>query len=99
MIGVTLLVVAVLVIAIWVVLEMQRLKHRSYAIALIFILLIFYFTATYSLKGRDVDLTTVSGVGAAAKIYLNFIASSLGNLKTLTSHAVELDWNGNETEG
>jgi CDP-diglyceride synthetase len=99
MIGVTLLVVVVLAIAIWVVLEMQRLRHKSYAIALIFILLVLYFTVSYSLKGQDVDLTTVSGFVTGAEIYFNFIVSSLGNLKTLTSHAVELDWNGNETEG
>jgi uncharacterized membrane protein len=96
-IGVTLIVVGVLIAAIWIIIEMQRMKHKLYAVLLIALILFLYLTVTFALKGQDIDLKTVSGLGKAVGIYFNFIVSSLGNLKTLTSHAVQMDWEANET--
>ena len=97
-VGVVLLVVAVLVAAIWIVIEIQRMKHKLYAIVLISLVLFIYLTASFALKGQEFDLTTVSGVGKVIGVYFDFLLGSLGNLRTLTTHAVDMDWVVNETE-
>ncbi len=96
-IGITVLVLAVLIIAIWIVIEMKRLKHKLFAIFLIGLILFGYFSFTFSLRGQDLDLKSVSGVMEASKIYLSWLGSSFGNMKTITSNAIKMDWRSNET--
>lgn len=95
--GVALLVVAVLVIGIWVVIEVKRIKHKLFAMFLIGLILFLYISMVFVFKGQDIDYKTVSGVGYAAKLYMSWLGSVAGNFKSMTSHAVKMDWSGNET--
>jgi len=96
-IGTTLLVVSILIIAIWVVIEVKRLKHKLFAIFLIALILFTYISFTVTLKGQDIDLKTISGMATAGKLYFSWLISVTGNLKTITTNAISMDWKGNET--
>ena len=96
-VGITLFIVAVLIIAIWVVIEIKRLKHKLFAIFLIALILFTYISFTVTLRGQEIDYTTVSGMITATKLYFSWLGSIFGNLKTMTTHAIHMDWNGNET--
>ena len=98
-IGMTLFIVAILIIAIWVVVEIRRFKHKLFAIFLIALILFGYLSFTISFKDRAVDLKTIEGLTTASKIYFSWLGSMFGNLKSVTSYAVKKDWDGNETVG
>lgn len=98
-IGVMLFVIAVLIIAIWIVIEMKRARHKLFAIVLIALILFTYISFTIVIKDHDVDLKTVSGIIEAGGLYVNWLGSLFGNAKSITTHAVNLDWSGNETGG
>jgi len=44
-----------------------------------------------------VDLKTVPGLFKAVKIYFSWLGSVLGNMKSITTNAIKMDWNGNQT--
>ena len=91
-IGVTLLVVGVLVAAIWTIIELKRLKHKIFAIFLICLILFTYFSFSAIINTHDVDLKSVEGLTEAGRLYFVWIGALFGNFKSITSHAVKLDW-------
>jgi MFS superfamily sulfate permease-like transporter len=90
--GITLFIVAVLIIAIWVIIEVKRLRHKIFAIFLIALILFTYISFTVTLKSQDIDMTTIPGVTAASKLYVSWLASAFNNLKSITTQAIGLDW-------
>ncbi len=90
--GITLFIVAILIIAIWVIIEVKRLRHKIFAIFLIALILFTYISFTITLKGEDIDMTTIPGVMAASKLYMSWLLASFNNLKSITAQAISLDW-------
>ena len=91
------MVMSVLIIAIWIIIEVKRLKHKVFAIALIAMIIFGYLSFGLVLKDQDVDLKTVPGTIKATKLYFSWMGSLFGNMKSITSHAVKMDWNNNVT--
>jgi len=99
MIGVWLFVVAVLVIAIWIIIEVKRLRHKIFAIILIGLILFSYISVSVLFRGEDIDFKTVPGLMKAGKIYVSWLGSVFGNMKSITTHAVKMDWTSvNQTD-
>jgi len=96
-VGVTLFVVAVLIISIWVVIEVKRMRHKVFAIVLIALVLLSYISATVIFKDQEIDFTTTTGLMKAGKIYFTFLGSVFGNLRVLVANAIKMNWKGNQT--
>tara|TARA_Y100000034_G_scaffold45400_1_gene55827 strand:- start:8100 stop:8405 length:306 start_codon:yes stop_codon:yes gene_type:complete len=96
-IGITMLVISVLIIAIWVIIEIKRLKHKLFAIFLIGLLLFAYFSSVVVFKEKDIDYKTIPGIIDATKIYFSWLGFIFSNMKTITAGAVQMDWESNET--
>jgi len=98
-IGITFFIISVLIIAIWVIIEIKRLRHKVFAIFLIALILFTYVSFMVVLKDQNVDLKTVSGLTTATKLYFSWMFSVFGNLKSITTHAIDMDWtSANTTE-
>jgi hypothetical protein len=91
-IGSTIFILAVLIIAIWIIVEIKRLKHKIFAIFLILLILFSYFSFIIAIKGEDIDFKTVSGVTEAGKLYFSWLGSMLKNLKSISTYAFKKDW-------
>ena len=98
-IGMTVLIISALIAAIWVIIEIKRLKHKLFAIFLIGLILFGYFSFNVSLRGQDIDVKTVSGIIEVSKIYFSWLGSAFGNIKDITTNAINMDWKGNQTAG
>ncbi len=96
-VGVTLFIIAVLIVAIWVIVEIKRLRHKIFAVFLIAMILFTYISFSVVLKGQDVDLKTVPGMISASKLYFSWLGSVFGNLKSVTTYAIKMDWESNKT--
>jgi len=96
-IGITLIIISALIIAIWILIEFKRLKHKLFAIFLIGLILFLYISLTFTLKGQNLDLKTIPGITQAGKIYFSWLASATGNFKSITSNAINMNWGVNET--
>jgi len=91
-IGPTLLVVAVLIVAVWVIIEIKRFKHKVFAIFLIALILFTYLSFIVVIKGEDIDFKTGAGLKRAGQLYFSWLGSLFGNLKSITTHAIDMDW-------
>lgn len=85
-------IVAVLVVAVWVFIEVKRLKHKILAIFLIALIIFTYLSFSLSLKGQDIDLKSVPGVIKASKLYTSWLGTLFTNTKTITAYAAKQDW-------
>ena len=96
-VGVTFFVISILIISIWVIIEIKRLKHKLFAIFLIALILSVYFSFTFVIQGQDVDFKTVPGIIKATKIYFSWLCFVFENLKTITTDAIHMNWEINKT--
>jgi len=94
-IGLTFMIIAVLIIGIWILVELKRLKHKIFAIILIALILFFYTSSTLALRGQGIDLKSADGIIKASKIYFAWLGSAFGNLKIITTNAIKMDWSSN----
>lgn len=91
-IGVTLFVITILVAVVWILIEFQRFKHKMLAIFLIGLILFSYISFSSVLKGKDIDYGSVDGMAKATGLYFSWLGGVFGNVKSITAHAVSLDW-------
>jgi len=96
MIGGILFIVVILIIVVWLIIELKRMRHKFFAIFLIILILLAYISFAVVFKDKEVDFNTVSGVINAGKIYFGWLFSIFGNLKTITTYAIKMNW-GNES--
>lgn len=97
-VGITLIVIAVLIIAIWLIIEAKRLRHKAFAIFLIMLILFTYLSFSHVVNKHDINLKTASGIYGAGKLYLSWLGNIFGNFKTITTNAVKMDWSGGDTK-
>ncbi len=95
-IGVTLFIVGILVAAIWLIIELKRLKHKVFALLLIGLILFSYISASVVFAEKNIDYTSIGGLSKAAGIYFNWLGSVFLNIKTITANAIKMDWTGDE---
>jgi glucan phosphoethanolaminetransferase (alkaline phosphatase superfamily) len=95
--GITFFVIAILIIAIWIIIEIKRLKHKLFAIFLIGLILFTYISFSVTIQGQDIDFKTIPGLITASKLYFSWLTSLFGNFKSITTNAIQMDWKGNET--
>lgn len=97
--GLTFMIIGILIIAIWVIFELRRLKHKIFAIILIALVLFLYTSITFSIRGQEIDLRSSEGVIRASKIYFSWLGSALANMKTITTNALKMDWSYKNESG
>lgn len=95
-IGITVLIVGILIVAIYLFVEVKRLRHKMFAIFLIVLILFTYLSFAAVLKDKGIDYKSASGVATAGNLYFSWLGSLFGNFKTLTSNAISMDWKAEE---
>ena len=96
-VGVALFVIVILVIAIWIIIEAKRMRHKLFAIFLIALILFSYISAALIFRGQDIDFKSIPGIITATRLYFSWLGSVFTNLKHITTGAVGMDWGTNET--
>jgi hypothetical protein len=92
MVSITLILILVLIVAIWLIIEFKRFKHKILAIFLIGLVLFTYFSFSSVIKNENLDLKTASGVKEAGQLYVLWLGNAFKNVKVLTANAIHLDW-------
>jgi hypothetical protein len=90
--GTAFFLVVILIAAIWLIIEFKRFRHKFLAIILIALIIFTYFSFTVTLKSYDIDYKTIPGIITAGKIYLSWLGTIFLNLKSITTHAINMDW-------
>jgi len=91
-ISTTFFIVAIVIVAIWLLIEAKRLKHKLWAFFLIGLILFTYISFTVSLKNHEIDLTSVGGVIDAGKLYMAWLGGMFNNAKAVTAYASKQNW-------
>jgi len=91
-IGVTFIIMAVVIVAIWILIEAKRMKHKVFAIFLILLILFAYISFAAVLRNNDIDLKSTSGLTTAGKLYYSWLVGVFHNIKSITGYAFKQDW-------
>ncbi len=96
-VGITILVISILIIAIWVIVEMKRMRHKIFAIFLIVLILFSYLSLSFVLKDEEINIFSTEGMKKVSTLYFSWLGTVFSNLKTITSKAIKMNWKGNVT--
>ena len=91
------LIIVVLIGIILLFLKVKHLQHRIIAIGIVLLILLFYISYSYFSTTYDIDVKSVSGIEKLVKLYYYWFIDLGKNVKSLTTHAVNLDWSPNQT--
>jgi hypothetical protein len=93
MVSPALILVLVLVIAVWLIIEFKRFRHKILAVFLVLLILFTYFSFSAVIKEKNLDLKTFEGVKEAGKIYVLWLGNAFKNVKSVTANAINMSWN------
>lgn len=96
--SVIIFIIAILVAAIWLIYGLKRVKHKFLAIFLIILILFSFLSFNAVFGGKEVSIQNISDLGNVAKLYFFWLGNIFVNLKSITSNAVKMDWQGNKTD-
>jgi len=97
-VGLALLGVAILIAFIWIFIEAKRMRHKIFALFMIFVILFLYFSILFVFSGKNVDYKTVPGLMSAGKIYFSWLGTLVHNFGIITANAINMNWkSGNQT--
>jgi len=85
-------ILAGVIVLIWTLIEMKRMKHKLFAIFLIGLIIFAYVTFNISLQNHNTDLSTVPGWIDAGKLYFSWLGTAFVRVKDITAYAIGLDW-------
>lgn len=97
-IGSTFFILCILIVGIWVLIEIKRLKHKIFAIFLIGLILFSYISFATIFKESDLDFKTTEGLIEGGQIYFAWLLSIGGNFMSITSNVIKMDWGVNESK-
>ena len=87
-----LFIVTAVIVAIWILLEIQKFRHKVLTVFIIGFLIMMYVGFAVVSETNNLDLKTVPGVIEASKVYFAWFISVFKNIITVTSNAIHLDW-------
>ena len=96
----TLILTGVIVsaIAIWIFMELRRFKHRIFAVFIVLLFLVIYFSFAFVSLSKSVNLSGFNGIKEAGGFYFSWLGSVFSNVRTLAGNAVKMNWSpGNST--
>ena len=93
----TLFIIGGLILLIYVLVEVKRMRHKIFSIFLIGLILFSYFSASFIFADQDINFKTIPGVITASKLYFSWLGGVFGNLKQITAQAIGMDWGNNKT--
>ncbi len=90
--------IALVLLAIYIVFELMKVKHGVFSIFLIVILLLFLLSLVFVFRNNHPDLNTFGGIKDAAGVYVDWLGLTWNNFRSLTGNAAKTDWNVNKTK-
>lgn len=84
--------VVALVIVVWILLEVKRVKHKIFSVFILGLIVFIYFSFVFVLRGKSLDLTSFEGIRQAGALYFSWWGLVFVNLKTVTANAIHLNW-------
>lgn len=88
------LIVALLVV-IFLLVKLKEIRHRSFMIFFVIILIFVIITAGQLVSKNNINLSKFEDVMLLGKLYFSWLKHVLGNLVQLTGNAVKQDWSLN----
>ncbi|MCK9595776.1 hypothetical protein M0R19_01165 [Candidatus Pacearchaeota archaeon] len=96
-VNITFLIIAILIVAIWVIFILKRVQHKFITLFLIALLLFSFVSFTMVFRGKDISIKSASDVGKLAGAYFSWLGHAFSNLKVITSQVIKMDWETNKT--
>ncbi|MCL5018349.1 MAG: hypothetical protein M1416_01115 [Candidatus Pacearchaeota archaeon] len=95
--GVIFFIVAVLIVAVWVLFKLKAVQHKFITFLLIVLILFSFFSFYLAFNGKDISIKKISDLEKVTNLYFSWLGNVFNNMKFITTQAVKMNWEGNKT--
>jgi len=85
------------VVGLFIVFQFKHIQHKFQTYFVIALILVLVATFFVSMQGHNVNLTSVEGWQKAIGLYFSWVVHTTGNIGSLTSNAIKMDWVGSNS--
>ena len=87
----------ILIVLIYVLTEVKRMKHKFVSLFLIALILFGFFSFTFVFAGKNLTVNSIADVEKMGNLYFSWLGNLFNNVKIITTNAIHMDWQGNKT--
>jgi glucan phosphoethanolaminetransferase (alkaline phosphatase superfamily) len=96
-VNIIIFVIALLIVAIWVIYGLKRIRHKFLAIFLIVLVLFSFLSFGFVFGQKKIPMDNISDLGNVVKLYFSWLGGVFGNFRTITADAVKMNWHENNS--
>lgn len=93
------LIIIGLVILVYAVFKFSHVSQAKQKYTIIFalaVILLIYFSFMHVANSAKIEVNSMAGFQKAVGLYFSWLGTTFSNLKSLTGHAVDMNWNINQ---
>ena len=87
-----LLLIAIILLALLVILQMSHFRHKVTTVMVVLVFLFIYISFTVVANNHEADLSTAKGLLQASQVYFSWMGQAFSNMKTITGNIIGMDW-------
>lgn len=91
------LIIIMFAVALFFLFKASKLKKKIILIIVLVLLLFFYLSYSSVTSGHEINYKSFSGIAKGTSLYFNWLGQVFNNFKGLTGHAVDMEWNLNNS--
>ncbi len=86
------IIIILAILALIFFLNIAHIRRKATIIIVILLFLFIYITFAAAYHNKEVNFKSASGIYEAGRIYFSWLGQAFGNVKTLASNAIKMDW-------
>ncbi len=87
-----------IVVFVFVISKIMGIKQNIFAFIIIALVLFSFLSFSLAFNGKNISIDSVAGLQEAGVIYLAWVGNAFDNVKIITTQAIKLDWQTNNTK-
>jgi len=82
---------------VWIMFKFKGIQHKFVTFLIISLIIFSFFSFYLAFNGKDISVKNFSDVENIAQIYFSWLGNAFSNMKSLTTNAIKMDWEGNNS--
>lgn len=87
-----------IVVLVFIISKIAGVKQNIFAFIIITLILFSFLSFSLAFKGKDISINSLGDLQEAGVIYLAWVGNAFDNVKIITTQAIKLDWQANNTK-
>lgn len=87
-----------IIVLIFILSKVLGVKQNVFTFIIVALVLFSFLSLVFAFSGKDVSINSFADLKDAGTVYFSWLANAFSNVKIITTEAIKMDWQINNTE-